>query len=88
VVCRRASRVLVDPLLWLSRSDEGQHGLGKDRPLVVEAGSLHGYVAVGQKMGFDNGLEGGFVPLCHSCAPSASPQEFLCNRSSRDILEL
>lgn len=69
MVCHRASRVLVDPLLRLGRSNEGQHGLGKDRPLGVEAGSLHGNVAVRQKMSFDNGLEGGFVPLCHSCAP-------------------
>jgi hypothetical protein len=36
------------------------YGLGKDRPLAVEAIPGHSYVAVGQKVGFDDGFEGGF----------------------------
>src|SRR5262245_33911468 len=60
------------PPLRLSRADESQHGLGKDRPLAVEAIPVHGYVAVGQKLGFNHGLKGGFaMPLAHILAPSA-----------------
>jgi hypothetical protein len=69
MVYRHVSRDLVDLLPRLGGADEGPHCLSKDRPLVVEAGSVNGYVAMGQKMGFNNGLEGGFVRLCHCCAP-------------------
>ena len=56
----------------LGSPDEGQHGLGKDRPLAVEAVPVHGHIAVDQQMGF----EGGFaMPLAHTFAPSARPQE-------------
>ena len=30
-------RLQPGPLLWLGRADEGKYGLGKDRPLAVEA---------------------------------------------------
>jgi hypothetical protein len=68
MVYRHASRVLVDLLPRLSGADEGPHGLGKDRPLVVEASSVNGYVAMGQKMGFDNRLKGGFF-VCVMAVP-------------------
>ena len=67
-------RLQLGPLLRLGRADEGQHGLGKDRPLAVEAVPVHGHVAVGEQMGLDDGLEGGFaMPLAHTLAPSARP---------------
>jgi hypothetical protein len=51
------------PLLWLGRADEGKYGLRKDRPLAVEAVAVHGYIAVGEEVGFDHGFEGGFAML-------------------------
>src|SRR4030095_14627078 len=60
------------PFLWLSRADEGKYGLGEDRPLAVEGVAVHGYVAVGQKLCFDDGLKGSFaMPLAHTFTPSA-----------------
>ena len=63
-------RLQPGPLLRLGGTDESQYGLGKDRPLAVEAVAVHGYVAVGQKLGFDDGLKGSFamsllIPLLH-----------------------
>src|SRR5437764_213498 len=60
-------RLQPSPLLWLGRADEGQYGLGKDRPLAVEAVSLHSYVAVGEEVGFNDSLEGSFaMPRTHT----------------------
>ena len=69
-----------------------QYGLRKDRPLAVEAAPVHGYVAVGQKLGFDDGFEGSFaMPLAHTFAPSARPsgcgvRETAVKRSLGDAL--
>src|SRR6266545_1907190 len=65
-------RLQPGPFLRLGGADESQHGLGKDRPLAVEAVLLHGHVAVAEKLGFDDGFEGSFtIPLVHTFAPSA-----------------
>src|SRR5262249_17733724 len=62
------------PLLWLGRADEGKYGLRKDRSLTVKATPIHDYVAVGEEVGFDDGLKGSFaMPLTHTCAPSTRP---------------
>jgi hypothetical protein len=68
---------MFNPLLRLSGTDKGQHSLGKDCPLLVKAVSVHGHVAVGQQMRFDDGFEGGFaMTLDHALAPSARASEF------------
>src|SRR5439155_20034056 len=56
-------RLQPGPLLQLSLADKSQHGLGKDRPLAVEAIPVHSYVAVGEKLGLNDGFEGPFVIL-------------------------
>ena len=75
-------RLQPGPLLRLGGTDEGQYGLGKDRPLAVEAVPVHGHVAVGEQMGFDDGFEGSFaMPLAHTFAPSARPSGFGAGRN-------
>ena len=44
VFCRRVLCVPVDPLLRLGGADERQHGRGKDRPLAIEAATIHSHV--------------------------------------------
>jgi hypothetical protein len=54
------------PFSRLCLSNEGEHGLGEDRTLAVEAGRAHGNVAVGEEMSFDDGFEGDFgMPARH-----------------------
>src|SRR5215813_12144140 len=61
------------PLLWLGRSDKGEHGLGKDCPLAVEAATVHGYVAVSEELGFNDGFEGSFaISLTHTLSPGST----------------
>src|SRR5262249_41576815 len=67
-------RLQPGPLLRLGCADKGEHGLGKDCPLAVEAAPVHGYVASGEELGFNDGFEGSFaMPLAHTFAPSARP---------------
>src|SRR5262245_62087337 len=66
-------RLQPGPLLWLGRADEGEHGLEKDRPLAVEAAPVHGYVAIGEELGFNDGFEGSFaISLTHTLSPGST----------------
>ena len=52
-------RLQLGPLLRLGLADEGEHRLGKDRALAVEALAGDRHVAVLEEVRFDDGLEGG-----------------------------
>ena len=57
-------RLQLAPLTRLGLADEGEHRVGEDRSLAVEAVAGDGNVAVLEQMRFDHGLEGGFgVPV-------------------------
>src|SRR4051794_21084755 len=53
-------RFQLGPLLRLRLADEGEHRLGEDRTLAVEALARDRHVAVLEEVGFDDCLEGGF----------------------------
>ena len=56
------------PFRRLGVADEGQGGLGRDRALAAE-GVGGDTLAVLKKVGFDDGLERGFVRAVHFCGP-------------------
>ena len=54
-------RLQLGPLLRLRLADEGEHRLGKDRALAVEALAGDRHVAVLEQVRFDDGLEGSLI---------------------------